>query len=85
MELIPHFNFKGYMIKHLTPIKAIKAKCLDCQGGRYHLVRKCDIADCPLFIYRFGKNPHRSKIGGNPTFIQKFANSSSDILQKTGI
>lgn len=48
--------------KTLTPIKSIRAKCLEC-GGRPSLVRNCDTRDCPLFFYRMGKNPNRSKIG----------------------
>jgi len=47
----------------LTPIKAIRKKCLEC-GGRPSEVRRCEISDCPLFIYRFGKNPNRKGVGG---------------------
>jgi hypothetical protein len=38
----------------LTPIKAIKDKCLDCCAGNSYEVNKCPCEDCPLFIYRFG-------------------------------
>jgi len=47
----------------LTPIKAIRTKCLDCSGGQPSEVRRCDINDCPLLPYRFGKNPNRKGIG----------------------
>jgi len=50
------------MIK-LTPIKAIRAKCLDCSAGQPSEVRFCPVTDCPIFIYRFGKNPNRKGIG----------------------
>lgn len=40
-----------------SPIKAIRAKCLDCCGGQYSEVVKCTIPKCPLFPYRFGKRP----------------------------
>jgi hypothetical protein len=46
----------------ITPLKAIHKKCLECVG-RPSLVRRCDSKDCPLFVYRFGKNPKRSGIG----------------------
>lgn len=37
--------------------KAIRLKCLDCSGGRTNEVRDCVATNCPLFPYRFGKNP----------------------------
>lgn len=43
----------------LSPIKAVRKKCLDCSGGSSDEVRKCDIADCPLHPFRFGRNPYR--------------------------
>jgi len=49
------------IVKHLTPMKAIREKCLDCMGGSYREVRRCPITDCSLYIYRLGKNPRRSK------------------------
>jgi hypothetical protein len=47
----------------LTPLKAIRAWCLDCSGRQWSEVKKCVIPDCPLYPYRFGKNPNRSGIG----------------------
>lgn len=44
-------------IKILTPIKAIRAKCLDCCGGYKNEVKHCPITDCSLYPYRFGKRP----------------------------
>lgn len=40
--------------RKLTPIKAIRAKCLDCCCGSNDEVRLCPITDCPLQIYRMG-------------------------------
>lgn len=45
--------------KILTPIKSIRAKCLNCSCGSSNEVSLCVIEDCPLFPYRFGKNPNR--------------------------
>lgn len=47
----------------LTPLKAIRRKCLDCCNGSRSEVRKCEDTDCSLFPYRFGHNPRRSGIG----------------------
>jgi hypothetical protein len=41
----------------LTPIRSIRRKCLDCSGGSYSEVRDCQIVDCELHPYRFGKRP----------------------------
>ena len=37
--------------------KAIRAYCIDCGGGVTTSVRDCNLKRCPLFPYRFGKNP----------------------------
>lgn len=42
----------------LTPMKAIRAKCLDCSCGSANEVKHCPITNCPLFPYRSGKNPN---------------------------
>ena len=41
----------------MTPMKAIRAKCLDCSGGQPKEVRRCAVQKCPLYVYRFGKRP----------------------------
>lgn len=38
-----------------SPMKAIRAKCLDCSGGSSNEVKMCPIKDCPLYPFRFGK------------------------------
>lgn len=47
--------------KHLSPLEAIRAKCLDCSGGSWKEVELCVLPNCPLYPYRFGKNPYRKK------------------------
>jgi len=42
-----------------TPLKAIRAKCLDCSGGEYKEVRECPFdgkqdEECPLYPLRMG-------------------------------
>ena len=46
---------------HLTPIKAIRAKCLDCCCGHPSEVRICTAVKCPLYPYRMGKRPKEDK------------------------
>ena len=46
-----------------TPIKAIRAKCLDCCNQQAYEVRLCEIKACPLHEYRMG---HRPKADADP-------------------
>ena len=48
---------------HLTPLKTIRAYCLQCAGGHPKEVRYCSVQECPLHFYRFGANPHRKGVG----------------------
>lgn len=41
----------------LTPIKAIRAKCVDCCCGNVAEVRRCPATNCTLYPYRMGKRP----------------------------
>lgn len=45
----------------LTPIKSIRAHCLDCCGGSPQEVRLCPVENCPLYPYRMGHRPQRGK------------------------
>ena len=44
-----------------NPIKAIRAKCLDCCCGSIAEIRLCSCVDCSLHPFRFGKNPYRTR------------------------
>jgi hypothetical protein len=44
-----------------TPIRAIRAKCLDCCGGNAAEVRKCTAVGCALWPFRMGHNPFYGK------------------------
>lgn len=50
-------------MKKLTPLKSIRRKCVDCMAGSAKEVRLCPSEDCPLYLYRFGRNPSRKGIG----------------------
>ena len=41
----------------LTPLKAIRRKCLDCCCQQTVEVRECTYTKCLLFAYRMGKGP----------------------------
>ena len=44
-----------------TPMKAIRAKCLDCSGGSTKEAQHCLVESCPLFPYRFGMRPETAQ------------------------
>lgn len=43
-----------------SPLKAIRAKCLDCNYTSPE-VKACPCKACPLYHFRFGKNPFRKR------------------------
>ena len=46
----------------ITPMRAIRKKCLDCSNHQYKEVRLCPVELCPLWVYRHGRKP---KVGGS--------------------
>ncbi len=44
-------------MKKLSPIKAIRAKCMDCSNNQPIEIKECPIQDCPLYYYRMGTDP----------------------------
>lgn len=62
----------------MTPMKAIRAKCLDCCCGSFHEVRLCTAEKCPLFPYRFGKRPNRA---GTESHNALFSSSNPNLAK----
>ena len=46
------------MAEITNPIKAIRAKCIDCMCGQINEIPLCPGTDCPLWPFRMGKNPY---------------------------
>jgi hypothetical protein len=42
-------------LKTLTPLKAIRAKCINCSGFELKAIKNCQHLDCPLYTLRMGK------------------------------
>lgn len=49
----------------LTPLKAIKLKCLDCSNYQLKEIRKCNIVECSLYKFRFGRKTKNNKNNSN--------------------
>ena len=65
----------------MTPIKAIRAKCLDCCCNSAHEVRLCTCVNCALWPYRFGKRPstlakHEGAPNGEIAMVSALQNKS---------
>ncbi len=48
----------------ITPIRAIRAHCCECQGGSVKAVRECATRNCRFWPYRTGNDPKRRGKGG---------------------
>lgn len=44
-----------------SPLRAIRAKCLECSCGSTYEVKNCPIHDCNLYPFRLGNNPFRTR------------------------
>ena len=55
----------------LTPIKAIRAYCIECSGGQKKEVKECPIAKCTLYPYRMGKRPKKDISIDEVELVQK--------------
>ena len=58
----------------MTPLKAIREKCIDCCGSANE-VPFCPCTDCTLYPFRLGKNPNIKGGTFNLTADQKKANA----------
>jgi len=49
-----------------NPLKAIRAKCLECCGASPKEVRLCPDLNCALHPFRMGRNPFERRPKGSP-------------------
>ena len=61
----------------MTPMKAIRAKCLDCCCGVQKEVRLCPSENCPLRPYRFGHRPKEGSYTPEVAITQKTLDSTA--------
>jgi len=50
--------------KITSPIKAIRAFCIECMGGQSSEVKSCPSKKCPLYDFRMGKNVYHKRAKG---------------------
>ncbi len=44
--------------KAISPVEAIRQKCLDCSGQQPAEVKLCEAVSCPLWPFRAGRHPY---------------------------
>ena len=47
------------LAKSRSPLKRIRAKCLDCSAYQLGEIKKCPVEDCPLWQLRMGHKPKK--------------------------
>lgn len=47
--------------KRISPLKAIRLKCLECSCGSSYEVKLCPVTKCALYPFRDGHNPFTKK------------------------
>ena len=51
--------------KPMSPLNAIRARCVDCCAGELSRVRRCAHLDCPSWPYRMGTNPWQAPLSAD--------------------
>ena len=64
-------------MKNLTPMKAIRAKCLDCCCHQPLEVRLCTVENCPLYVFRAGRRPKGDNYTNAESYTEKNARTAA--------
>ena len=72
------------MSKYLTPLKAIRKKCLDCSCFQPTEVKLCPMTDCTLYPFRHGRNVKRKGMGAHPGELAHESRSEPSDSTKEG-
>lgn len=71
-------------MKKRTPLKSIRAFCLQCSGSPKQ-VRFCPATQCALHPFRMGRNPNRTGIAPNAALLNKKSCVVSKEMPKGGL
>ena len=61
----------------MSPLKALRLRCVDCCAGSAHEVRLCVSVTCPSWPFRMGSNPWRPPI--SPATRERLATNAARI------
>jgi len=73
----------------VSPLRALRLKCLDCCNASAQEVRLCTAVECPSWPFRLGKNPWRAPLDQEERAARLARLASKDtsaqtVAQKTG-
>lgn len=51
-----------YRARIASPLTALRAYCVECQGGGVAFVRECPSTNCPIWAFRMGNNPFYNRM-----------------------
>ena len=57
--------------KRISPLKAIRLKCLECSCGSSYEVKLCPATKCALYPFREGRDPYRAKVELTPEQLEQ--------------
>jgi hypothetical protein len=80
---------QGGKVSKITPLKAIRLKCLDCTGHQKNEIKACPSVDCPLWKFRLNIHPFTKKNLSNPflepnNFVGLENRTSSEVIKIIG-
>ena len=96
----PHQMTAGALValghNPISPLKALRLRCIDCSAGSSLEVRLCTAVSCPSWPFRLGRNPWRPPASeaqrawgrrlaamSTEAFLEKAENGGRDVLATT--
>ena len=96
----PHQMTSGELValghSPMSPLKALRLRCIDCCAGSSLEVRLCTAVSCPSWPFRLGRNPWRPPASeaqrawgrrlaamSTEAFLEKAENGGRDVLATT--
>ena len=77
--------FYKYMMGSRSSVKVMRQFCLDCMGSNKAVVKECEIDDCLIHPYRFGKNPALARKGKSPDEMVQISMMRRPLVKENSI
>ena len=74
--------------KGLTPLKVVRQHCVDCCGGNTSEPAHCPSTACPLWLFRFGRNPtpeEREVVANVNLYPLERGETGEDVASRTAL
>lgn len=69
----------------LTPMRAIRQKCLECSAGSTKEIKRCPVLKCALYAYRSGHRPKGEEFTDDGSSEEKSADTAGFIDTETKV